>query len=78
MKAPVLIKPTKRPYRIWDSVLKRDVPRRYYATERRALDSALLLVRWSQAGAALEVYDASIGRWLGTYKRGLRSIQITR
>jgi len=68
---------TLRPFRIWDSNAKHDVVHRNYITERRALDTALLLVRWEQVGATLEVYDIRTGRWLGTYKRGVNSIQFT-
>lgn len=76
--APKLTAPTKRPFRLWNSGERRDEPHRYYATERRALDSALLLVRWAKVGTTFEVYDASVGRWLGTYKRGVSSISFTR
>jgi hypothetical protein len=68
---------TQRPFRIWDSEEKHDVQYRYYITERRALDTALLLVRWEKVGRTLEVYDVRTGRWLGTYKRGVNSIQFT-
>lgn len=68
---------TVRPYRIWDSVEKREIAHRCYSDERRALDSALLLVRWEQVGRTLEVYDVTTGRWLGTYKRGVNFIEIT-
>jgi len=75
---PRIIEDTKRPFRLWDTVLKRDEPHRYYATERRAMDSALLLIRWAKVGRSLDVYDARIARWLGTYTRKVNSISFTR
>jgi hypothetical protein len=71
-------KETVRPFRIWDSQEKRNVPHRCYATLRRALDSALLLVRWSKVGVTLEVYDLRTAKWLGTYARRVDSITFTR
>lgn len=71
-------KETLRPFRIWDSQEKRNVPHRHYATLRRALDSALLLVRWSKVGVTLEVYDLRTAKWLGTYARRVDSITFTK
>jgi hypothetical protein len=68
------VKGAIRPFRIWDSKELRNVPHRCYSTERRALDGALLLVRWSKVGLSLEVYDVNGGRWLGTYTRRVYSI----
>lgn len=65
---------TKRPFRIWDSVRKKEVRWRCYKTERRALDSTLLIVRWAKVGETLEVYDITTAKWLGTYARKVNSI----
>jgi hypothetical protein len=67
-------KGTVRPYRLWDASEKRNVPHRCYSTERRALDSALLLIRWSAVSKSIEVYDITTARWLGTYTRRVDSI----
>ena len=69
---------TRRPFRIWDSVEKREVAHRCYATERRALDSALLIVRWEKVGRTLEVFDITTGRWIGTYARRVDAITFTK
>lgn len=71
---PLVVKKTVRPFRLWDSVERKDVLHRYYATERRALDSALLIVRWEQIGRTIEVYDVRTARLLGIYKRLLNAI----
>jgi len=73
-----VVRETSRPFRLWDSVRKKNVPYRYYGSARRALDGALLIVRWEQVGRTLEVYNALTGQWLGTYKRGVNSIQFTK
>lgn len=67
-------KDTVRPYRLWNANEKRNEPHRCYSTQRRALDSALLLVRWAHVGVSLEVYDITTARWLGTYTRRVDSI----
>lgn len=77
MEEAPIIEETQRPYRLWNSEERRDEPHRYYATERRALDSALLLVRWAKVGVTLEVYDCRVGRCIGIYKRGVNSISFT-
>lgn len=77
MTIPV-IKDTVRPFRIWNATDRRNEPHRCYATERRALDSALLLVRWAKVGVSLEVYDARTAKWLGLYTRKVNSISFTR
>lgn len=66
---------TVRPFRLWDSVEKEYVAHRWYATERRALDSALLLVRWEQVGRSIEVLDIRNMKWLATYTRRVNLIQ---
>ena len=72
------VEDTKRPFRIWDSVEKRDVAHRCYGTERRALDSALLIVRWERVGRTLEVYDIRTAKWIGTYTRRVDSITFSK
>jgi len=63
-----------RPFRIWDAVNKRDLPRRCYHDAKRAFSVALLLAPTFQRGAKLEVYHASTGRLVGqviTRARGI-------
>lgn len=48
---------------------------RYYATERRAHDVALVLVRWSPVDTMLEVVDQSVGKHLGTYHRKVNEMK---
>jgi hypothetical protein len=69
-----VVKDTVRPYRIWDSQNKKSVPHRCYGTERRALDSALLLVRWEKVSVTYEVFDIRTAKWIGTYVRRVDSI----
>ena len=72
------VEETVRPYRLWDSEGKCYVPHRFYATERRALDQALLLVRWEKVGTTYEVLDVANGTsWIGTYARRVHSIEFT-
>lgn len=73
-----VVEETKRPFRIWDSVEKREVPHRCYSSDRRALDQALLIVRWEKVGRTLEVFDIRTGKWLGTYARGINSISFSK
>lgn len=78
-RVPSPLRPnTVRPFRLWDTKLKRNVPRRYYATERRALDSALVLIRWSHVGESIDVYDARVSNWIATYTRKVNTIQFTK
>ena len=69
---------TSRPFRIWDSIRKRDVKYRYYSTEQNALNGALLLIKWVSIQNTLEVYDIRTARWIATYQRKLHSITFTR
>lgn len=67
---PPIVEETKRPFRIWDAEKRRNVPHRCYITDRRALDSALLLTRWdSKVGETLEVYDVRGARFIGAFTR---------
>jgi len=75
---PDTVKDSVRPFRIWESQEKVNVPHRCYKTLRRALDSALLLVRWSKVGVTLEVYDIRTAKWHGTYARRVDSITFTK
>jgi hypothetical protein len=73
-----VVEDTKRPFRIWDSVEKREVPHRCYITERRAFDSALLIVRWEKVGRTLEVFNITNGKLLGVYARRVDSISFSK
>lgn len=66
-----------RPFRLWDSVAKRNLRWRYYSDSRRAMNAALIEVRWSKVNETIEVYDCRNGRLLGTYKRSLNHIEFT-
>lgn len=67
---------TVRPYRIWDPQAGHQVVGRAYISERRAHDQALVIIRWEQTGASLEVLDARTMAWRGTYSRRVDSIRI--
>ena len=71
-------KGSTRPYRIWDSIKKANVPHRCYSSDRNALDKALVIVRWEKVGRTLEVYDIRTARHLGTYARMVNSISFQR
>jgi hypothetical protein len=77
LTAPV-VADTKRAFRLCDTHKRSNVPHRFYATERRALDSALLLVRWARVGCTLEVYDARGMRFIAAYSRHIDSILFVR
>lgn len=67
-------KDTVRPFRIWQPAKKKYHPGRFYSTERRAQDQALLLVRWEHVGTVFEVLDIRTMQWCGSYKRDLRAV----
>lgn len=68
----------KRPFRLWDSVAKRDMCYRYYQIKRNALDGALLETRWAKVGATIEVYDCRTGSLLGIFQRHTTTISFTK
>jgi hypothetical protein len=72
---PEQIKDTQRPFRLWLSAARCYIPHRFYATEQRALDCALLWVKnESKIGQTVEVLDVRYGRWLATYSRRVNHI----
>jgi predicted acetyltransferase len=60
---------TKRPFRLWDAIAKHDMPHRYYAIERNALNGALLEAAWAKVGTSIEVYDCRTARHIATFTR---------
>lgn len=50
---------TVRPFRIWDSRARKQVPHAYFAFPWTAIDSAWKLVQWTKPGVALEVFDTT-------------------
>lgn len=73
-----LYKDPQRPFRLWDSVEKKNVRWRYYSAAERAHNAALLEVRWMNPGATIEVYDCRTARHLGTYKRHEHTVSFTK
>lgn len=73
------VRDTVRPFRLWNPQANppRNVPHRYYATERRALDAALLLVRWEKVGTTFEVYDCRRQHFIASYSRRVNTIAFT-
>lgn len=67
---------TVRPFRLWNPQDGHWIPHRWYLNERRAHDAALVLIRWEQTGASIEVLDARTMSWRGTYSRKVDSIRI--
>lgn len=59
----------KRPFRVWDWRRNQHVVGRCYKHVRRALDGALLIVRWAAIGDTFEIYDVRTGQLLGRYLR---------
>ena len=68
----------KRPFRLWDSKLKRDIPSRRYATEYNALNAALILCKWMKIDHSIEVYSVVGGKLIGVYKRHVNSVSFTK
>ncbi len=66
-----------QPFRLWDAKNRIDMRWRYYTTEKRAKNGALLEVRWLQVGASIEVYDVRTGRLCGQYTRRVNSVDFT-
>jgi len=66
-----------RPFRIWDNAQKRNVRGRNYSDPKRALDSALIITRWSRVYLVYEVYDIRNGQQLGTFKRAMHNVEFT-
>ena len=69
------IKPTTRPFRIWDAVARHHCRGRNYAYEQHAHNAALALVRWGKVGTAMEVYCVLDGRLLAQYVRAPTGIR---
>ena len=70
--------PSKRPFRIWDARAKKNLPHRCYATERAAMNGALIEVRWAAVGESLEVYDITTGSLICQYTRKVNTIAFTK
>src|SRR5262245_56800630 len=66
-----------RPYRLWDSVERKNLRWRNYADPKKAHLGALIECRWSPIGHSIEVYDARTGRLIGQYTRRVNSVQFT-
>jgi len=68
---------SSRPFRIYNTSTKRNVPHRCYATARNALDGALLLLKWEPSLVCVEVWDIRTSDWIGVFKRTSTAIQFT-
>jgi hypothetical protein len=66
---------TVRPYRLWNANEKEPLRWRYYSDPRRAHIGALIETRFAKVGVTIEVYNATSGRLLGQYTRGVNSIK---
>lgn len=63
-----------RPYRIYDTKTKTNLPYRCYVHFVKAHIGALIQSRWSKIGTVLEVIDVNGGAY-GQYKRTLTGIE---
>lgn len=63
-----------RHFHIWDEVALRDLPWRYYADEKRAINAALTLLYWLELGNSYTVYDSSNGEVIRVFARKIRGI----
>ena len=63
----------KRPFRIYDSNTKKNLPWRCYVHFNNAHIGALIQARWASIGTTLEVIDTEGGAF-GSYKRGVNGI----
>ena len=66
-----------RPFRIYDSSTKRNLPWRCYKIFQNAHIGALIQARWAKVGTTLEVIDTEGGAF-GQYKRGVNGITFTK
>lgn len=64
-----------RPFRLWDSVNRKNLRWRNYADSKRAHLGALIEARWAPIGTTVEVYDCRTQRLLGQYTRRVDSIR---
>src|SRR5262245_52364576 len=72
------IEEVKRPFRLWDSVLKREVRWAYFLNLRHAHMRALCEAAWSNGDSTFEVYDTRNGGLRGQYKRHGQDIKFWR
>lgn len=68
----------KRPYRIWDSEAKTQVPHAYFLNLRHAHTRALSEAAWAHGDTALEVFDIRNGGLRGQYFRKGQDIKFWR
>lgn len=60
-------KETTRPWRLLDTVQNALLRWRYYKTQRRAEESALIEIGWATVGTTIEVYNPVTGRVSKTF-----------
>jgi len=68
---------TLRPFRLWNANEKEFARWRYYSDARRAHMGALIEARWAKVGTVIEVVDVSVGKMIGSYRRGVNDILFT-
>ena len=69
---------TIRPFRLYSANEKSFYRWRYYSDDKRAHMGALIECRWAKVGTVIEVIDVSIGKMIGSYRRGVNDIQFMR
>ena len=70
------VEDTARPFRLWDTRELKNVPRRYYGDERRAINGALAISTWDlKVGRSIEVYDARTMRLCGVIVRRIDGLK---
>src|SRR5262249_17622633 len=68
----------KRPYRIWDSVAKKQVTYLYFVNLRHAHMRALCEAAWSHSETVFEIFDIRNGGLRGQYQRVGQQIKFWR
>ena len=71
----IVIKDTKRPFRLYNANSKTYLPWRNFKHAQRAHVGAMIDVRWAHVGTVIEVIDVAHGRMVGQYKRGVNDIK---
>lgn len=64
----------ERPFHIWDESALRDLPWRYYAEAKRAINAALVLLYWLELGNSYTIYDARSGAVVRVFARKVQGV----
>lgn len=71
-------KDAARPYRLWNPAEGKWYMGCWYLRARTAYDGAVKLMNWAQIGTVIEVLDVRKMKEIGTYKRTVHGISVSR